>query len=311
MTPQKKWFDRIFDNDLHTWMFPNIVERVRGTPARVEERISGLDQNGLTKRDGDKWSVQEHIGHLVDLEPLWIERLKDFEAGKDTLTPADLENTKTHEANHNQKSIDDLLAAFRLERSKLIERLSPYDESFVATTAKHPRLQTDMNIVDLVYFIAEHDDHHLARMTELIATDPRSSIHTKSAKAVTSEFIDAINAHDLDWICDLVTADHVLVDSGGHVIQGTDHVRKAWGGYFSMFPDYEIAVADTIDRASWIVIIGSARGTYAVRDTIDPENSWTIPAAWLAGVRGGRVRHWQVYADNDPVRRILERHHNK
>jgi len=32
----------------------------------------------------------------------------------------------------------------------------------------HPRLRTSMNAVDLAYFVAEHDDYHLARIGELL-----------------------------------------------------------------------------------------------------------------------------------------------
>jgi|GEM_PF-4393916 len=35
-------------------------------------------------------------------------------------------------------------------------------------TALHPRLKTPMRIVDLAYFVAEHDDHHLSRIRELV-----------------------------------------------------------------------------------------------------------------------------------------------
>ena len=35
-------------------------------------------------------------------------------------------------------------------------------------TARHPRLKKEMRVLDLAFFIAEHDDHHLARISELI-----------------------------------------------------------------------------------------------------------------------------------------------
>ncbi len=31
----------------------------------------------------------------------------------------------------------------------------------------HPRLKQPMSMVDLFFFIAEHDDHHLARIREV------------------------------------------------------------------------------------------------------------------------------------------------
>jgi hypothetical protein len=48
-----------------------------------------------------------------------------------------------------------------------VTRLDSYDEAFVARTALHPRLNQKIRVIDLVFFIAEHDDHHLARVSDL------------------------------------------------------------------------------------------------------------------------------------------------
>lgn len=168
MVERSKWFDRRFSFDLPSWMYPNIVERLRGTPARLEDRLVSLSGEILTRRDGDKWSVQENAGHLLDLEPLWIGRLDDFTAGLESLRPADLQNRKTHEANHNEKPIREILAAFRAARSELVARLDTLDQDLIVRTALHPRLRTSMRVLDSIFFIAEHDDHHLATITALI-----------------------------------------------------------------------------------------------------------------------------------------------
>ncbi|MCK4414213.1 MAG: hypothetical protein KAY32_11760 [Candidatus Eisenbacteria sp.] len=38
----------------------------------------------------------------------------------------------------------------------------------IARTAIHPRLNQPMRVLDLMIFAAEHDDHHLVRITELL-----------------------------------------------------------------------------------------------------------------------------------------------
>jgi len=149
-------------------MYPNVVERLRGTPARLEDLMRNASPELLTRRDGDKWSMQEHAGHLLDLEQLGMERLDDYEAGRETLHAADLENRKTHEANHNSKTIEQILSDFRRERTEFVRRLDEYDEAFVQKTSLHPRLRMQVRVLDLCFFIAEHDDHHLSRISELI-----------------------------------------------------------------------------------------------------------------------------------------------
>ena len=158
---------RQFTFELPLGMYGNVVERVRGTPARLEDLTRGLSREVLTKRDGDKWSIQEQAGHLLDLEGLGMKRLDDFEARRETLTAADMTNQKTHEADHNANSIENILSAFRKERMAFVARLDSYDEALVARTALHPRLNQKIRLIDLVFFIAEHDDHHLARISEL------------------------------------------------------------------------------------------------------------------------------------------------
>jgi hypothetical protein len=169
MVQRIAWFTREFSFDLlPLWMYPNIVERVRGTPARLEDLTLSLPREILTRRDEDKWSIQEHAGHLFDLEALGKNRLDDYEAGRETLHAADVENRKTFEAGHNSSAIEDILARFRDERMEFVRRLDAYDEAFVQRTAEHPRLKMKIRVLDLVFFIAEHDDHHLARISELI-----------------------------------------------------------------------------------------------------------------------------------------------
>jgi hypothetical protein len=167
MVARTEWIKRQFSFGLPLGMYLNVVERVRGTPARLEDLTLPLLREILTRRDRDKWSFQEHAGHLLDLEPLGMSRLDDFESARDPLTAADMENRQTHEANHNANTIENVLAAFRKERMAFVRRLDAYDEAFVQKTALHPRLNIRIRVIDLAFFIAEHDDHHLAGISEL------------------------------------------------------------------------------------------------------------------------------------------------
>ncbi len=164
---QTKWFERKFDFSSAQNIFPSIVERLRGTPARLEERIKLLPPHILTIKHEGTWSIAENIGHLIDLEPIWQARLEDFINGKAELRPADLQNTKTHNANHNSKPISELLTLFRTVRRETVTMLENVDEKIIFRTAIHPRLKTPMRMMDSFLFTAEHDDHHLARITEI------------------------------------------------------------------------------------------------------------------------------------------------
>src|SRR6476469_3684649 len=65
------WFERTFEFTFPVEQYLNLCIRLRGTPARLEEIVRGVPRDVLIHRAGDKWSAQEHAGHLLDLEPLW------------------------------------------------------------------------------------------------------------------------------------------------------------------------------------------------------------------------------------------------
>lgn len=122
---------------------------------------------------------------------------------------------------------------------------------------------------------------------------------------VVLQLVEAICSHDVERILELVTDDHVLIDSGGQELQGKKVVGAAWTAYFLAFPDYRIVVSQILEQDVSVALFGTAAATFSVEGQLLPENSWAIPACFKALVRGGKVAEWQVYADNEPVRQIL------
>lgn len=165
---QTAWFKRKFDFSYQENILPSTLERLDGTIHRLRHKTLDLSSDLLTAQHDGKWSILEHIGHLSDLEPLWQGRLEDILSGQEFLRPADLENNKTHQAGHNSRKLEDLLAEFeslRLATLTALRAISPED---VFRSSKHPRLKSDMRTMDLFLFVAEHDDHHLAAISSLI-----------------------------------------------------------------------------------------------------------------------------------------------
>jgi len=168
MISQTPWFERKFDFNFPVGLFPIILERLRGTIFQLEAIITNIPEEQLIIKKDGKWSVKEVIGHLYDLEDLWYGRIEDFLSHKEVLRAADLQNTKTHEAGHNSRTVPELLDQFISERKKLIDQIKNIDEATASITALHPRLQTPMRLIDSLFFIAEHDDHELAKVRRLL-----------------------------------------------------------------------------------------------------------------------------------------------
>jgi len=162
VAPPPVWFERKFSFDFPVELYPTFCVRLRGAPVRAEELARGLTRDQLTHKPEGKWSILEHIGHLLDLEPLFLTRLEEFRRGAEALAPADLTNRKTHEAGHNDRSLQSLLLELRRVRQKMMDAVDALAPADFALVAKHPRLDQPMRLVDLLFFVAEHDDHHLA-----------------------------------------------------------------------------------------------------------------------------------------------------
>src|ERR1700693_3142992 len=109
MMKKTEWFNRKFPPIEDNGILPSIIERLIGTPARLEEMTGNLGESILIEKDGEKWSIKEEAGHLSDLEPLWFGRLEELVNGFPELRVADLTNQRTHTANHNATALEILL----------------------------------------------------------------------------------------------------------------------------------------------------------------------------------------------------------
>jgi uncharacterized protein (TIGR02246 family) len=134
-----------------------------------------------------------------------------------------------------------------------------------------------------------------------------ASPNSESVKRVARALVDAINHQSVEEIADLMTEDHIFIDSLGTRVQGKERMKAGWESYFRMVPDYTIAIDETFVDGGVVVMLGTAQGTYSTDGVLRPENKWSTPAAWRALIRGSLVAEWRIYADNEPIRQIMSR----
>ena len=166
-TKPQPWIERAFNFDFPVEEYRGILRRIGATPDRLARATAGLTREQLTARLDDKWSIQQHAGHLFDLEALWFARLEDLLRGRPSLTAADMTNMVTERADHNASALDDILDDFYLARTALMQHVETLEPRDFARAARHPRLRTRVRLVDCLLFVAEHDDHHLALIADL------------------------------------------------------------------------------------------------------------------------------------------------
>lgn len=125
------------------------------------------------------------------------------------------------------------------------------------------------------------------------------------AAQTARQLVRHINAHDVEALAALLSADHRFVDSLGVVVCGREALREGWRQYFRLVPDYHIELQRLLCDEADVVLLGAASGTYSSDGTLQAKNGWSTPAAFHALIRAEQVALWQVYADNEPIRRCM------
>lgn len=122
-----------------------------------------------------------------------------------------------------------------------------------------------------------------------------------SEKKVVLQFIEALNNADIEEIANLMSEDHVFIDSGDGRYTGKETMKQGWIVYFNMFPDYKIEPIDITEKDSTIGVFGYASGSYKG----NKNKHFRIPASWKAVVENGKIKSWQVYCEMKDIERIV------
>jgi ketosteroid isomerase-like protein len=121
---------------------------------------------------------------------------------------------------------------------------------------------------------------------------------------VAMDFIKRINSGDVNALCELMTEGHIFQDALGKRIIGRETMRQGWTMYFKLVADYQVHAVEFFQTNDRLAILGTASGRYTGGGTAN-NNFWEVPAAWLAVVKDGLVTEWRVYADNQPLRKLM------
>jgi hypothetical protein len=159
-----EWFERKFTFGLPIGMLPFYLERLEGTINRIESKVKGVSDDVLSQKLDGKWSVKQNIGHLAEVDEIAIKRIGEMVQGISPMSPAVFEPS-----DYSQQPVDDVIGFFRKTRLANVKRYSELDADELQLSSLHPRLKVQMTPVDLAWFDAEHDDHHLVRISEIIS----------------------------------------------------------------------------------------------------------------------------------------------
>lgn len=159
-----EWFERKFTFGAPSGMLPFYLERLQGTLARLEKKVANVSEELLSSRYEGKWSVKQNIGHLAEVDEIANKRIDEMQQGITPMSPAVFEP----KLDYNAKPVKDVLALFAKNRTENLKKYKQLSDEGLMKSSVHPRLKVAMTAVDLAYFDAEHDDHHLVRINEIL-----------------------------------------------------------------------------------------------------------------------------------------------
>lgn len=116
-------------------------------------------------------------------------------------------------------------------------------------------------------------------------------------KRTTLNFIERINAHDVDGIMALVSTDYEYINSSGDHFRDREFIRDTWRAQFENHPDYRLRVQRVIADDEAVAVFGWAEGTYAPDGVLRDDNHWEVPCAFQVIARDGKVTYFESYSD--------------
>jgi hypothetical protein len=157
------WFERNLKFGYPIEMLPFYLERLNGTILRLKAKVKGISNEVLTHKQNNKWSIKQNIGHLAEVDLIANKRIDEMIACVSVMWPAVFEPQ-----DYNPWPIGEVLNFFETKRLQNISKYQSLTKEDLVKSSHHPRLKVPMTPVDLAWFDAEHDDHHLVKINEII-----------------------------------------------------------------------------------------------------------------------------------------------
>jgi DinB superfamily len=157
------WFERNLRFDHSSEMLPFFLERLSGTIVRLEAKVKGFSDEVLFTKNNGKWSIKQNIGHLAEVDAIANKRIDEMITGIAVMSPAVFEPQ-----DYNFWPIEQVLDLFKTNRNLNLKKYHSLSELDLKKSSVHPRLKVQMTPIDLAWFDAEHDDHHLVKINEIL-----------------------------------------------------------------------------------------------------------------------------------------------
>lgn len=121
----------------------------------------------------------------------------------------------------------------------------------------------------------------------------------KDPKTIALQFNNCISNADIKGLSDLMTEDHLFIDTANNRIEGRDkNISLAWEPFFYLYPGYQNIFECIVVRSYTVIMQG-----YSV---CADEILNNVKAIWVAEIKEDKVYLWHIYSDTKENRDKLE-----
>jgi len=144
------------------------LDEAEKSPKQIAAAVSGLPDKVLRyKPSPDKWSIQEILAHLADIEILYAYRMRQMLADKNpVIAPIDQDDWARN-LGYMDTPAPEAVALYGLNRHhnlRLLRRLKPAD---LEKSALHPEHQRKVTVADYIAMMVKHGPNHLQQIERL------------------------------------------------------------------------------------------------------------------------------------------------
>jgi len=153
----QRYIDQVTDGDV-LGILRRQVDETAALLAGVSERDAGF------RYAEGKWSIREVVGHIADVERIFVYRALSFARGERAALPGFEENDYVANAKFGGRPLADLVAEFRAVRAATVAFFAGLDAEELARRGRAN--DNPYSVRSLAFIIAGHERHHATILAE-------------------------------------------------------------------------------------------------------------------------------------------------
>jgi hypothetical protein len=148
--------------------FHDNIQRLVAFPQQLMQVVEALTEAQLRFKPANEWSVIENIGHLIDIDELYVGRVDRILAEERPAFPRFEPDPIVAAKGYQQMNSHDVLQQFITTRQATIDGLSTIEPDELGRAGIHA-VYGEMTLQRLVEQLANHDQKHLVQIHETLA----------------------------------------------------------------------------------------------------------------------------------------------